>query len=259
MQFTYSVAPPIPKSLPGVSTEGYFSAIRNFRREGWLLLYLFGASPALCDSFVAGREHGLQRLSEHTLYLPHATSLRMGRLGYQSDAQASIAVSWTRSDAAEKRARTDIKHLFALITDARFSGVSTGPCIGHIGPEALEGGDGLLEDMAEDVHVDEAFRCVRGRAHKGRLYRVGSFRLRVSTRCARSTTGESSPRSLSGAGSLRSLSGAGSPRSLSESRSGQSKRGPWSARAEFGLVARAEAVGVVRGDGNDAPAREAVV
>src|SRR5450830_644002 len=81
-------------SLPGVSTEGYFGAIRNFRREGWLLLYLFGASPALCDSFVAGREHGLQRLSGHTLYLPHATSLRMGRLGYQSDAQASLAVSY---------------------------------------------------------------------------------------------------------------------------------------------------------------------
>lgn len=81
-------------SLPGVGTDGYFGAIRNFRREGWLLLYLFGASPALCDSFVAGREHGLQRLSGHTLYLPHATSLRMGRLGYQSDAQASIAVSY---------------------------------------------------------------------------------------------------------------------------------------------------------------------
>lgn len=81
-------------SLPGVGTDGYFGLIRNFRREGWLLLYLFGASPALCDSFVAGREHGLQRLSGHTLYLPHATSLRMGRLGYQSDAQASIAVSY---------------------------------------------------------------------------------------------------------------------------------------------------------------------
>jgi glutamate--cysteine ligase len=81
-------------SLPGVSTDGYFGAIRNFRREGWLLLYLFGASPALCDSFVHGREHGLERLSEHSLYLPHATSLRMGRLGYQSDAQASIAVSY---------------------------------------------------------------------------------------------------------------------------------------------------------------------
>ncbi|CAM3932081.1 glutamate--cysteine ligase [Roseateles saccharophilus] len=81
-------------SLPGVGTDGYFGAIRNFRREGWLLLYLFGASPALCDSFVAGREHGLQRLSGRTLYLPHATSLRMGRLGYQSDAQSSIAVSY---------------------------------------------------------------------------------------------------------------------------------------------------------------------
>ena len=28
----------------------------------------------------------------------------------------------------------------ALVTDARFSGVSTGPCIGHVSPEALEGG-----------------------------------------------------------------------------------------------------------------------
>jgi putative YjhG/YagF family dehydratase len=35
----------------------------------------------------------------------------------------------------------------ALITDARFSGVSTGPCIGHIGPEALAGGPiGKLRD-----------------------------------------------------------------------------------------------------------------
>jgi dihydroxyacid dehydratase/phosphogluconate dehydratase len=28
----------------------------------------------------------------------------------------------------------------ALVTDARFSGVSTGACVGHIGPEALAGG-----------------------------------------------------------------------------------------------------------------------
>src|SRR6185295_3582488 len=28
----------------------------------------------------------------------------------------------------------------ALLTDARFSGVSTGACIGHVGPEALAGG-----------------------------------------------------------------------------------------------------------------------
>lgn len=35
----------------------------------------------------------------------------------------------------------------ALITDARFSGVSTGACIGHVGPEALAGGPiGKLRD-----------------------------------------------------------------------------------------------------------------
>jgi dihydroxyacid dehydratase/phosphogluconate dehydratase len=31
------------------------------------------------------------------------------------------------------------KHV-AVVTDARFSGVSTGPCVGHVGPEALAGG-----------------------------------------------------------------------------------------------------------------------
>ena len=38
-----------------------------------------------------------------------------------------------------------LKHLpwgkqVAVLTDARFSGVSTGACIGHVGPEALAGG-----------------------------------------------------------------------------------------------------------------------
>ncbi len=81
-------------SMPGVSTEGYFGLIRNFRRHSFLLLYLFGASPAVCSCFVLGRKHRLESLREHTLYLPHATSLRMGRLGYQSDAQAALAVSY---------------------------------------------------------------------------------------------------------------------------------------------------------------------
>ena len=81
-------------SMPGVSTEAYFGLIRNFRRHCFLLLYLFGASPAVCSSFVLGREHRLQPLRDHTLYLPHATSLRMGRLGYQSDAQAALSVSY---------------------------------------------------------------------------------------------------------------------------------------------------------------------
>ena len=81
-------------SLPGVSSAQYFALIRNFRRNAAVVLYLFGASPAVCSSFVAGRDHELQPLGERTMYLPHATSLRMGRLGYQSDAQASLAVSY---------------------------------------------------------------------------------------------------------------------------------------------------------------------
>jgi len=74
--------------------EAYFALIRNFRRHAWLLLYLFGASPAVCASFVQGRKHGLEQLAPGTLYLPHATSLRMGRLGYLSEAQDSLAVSY---------------------------------------------------------------------------------------------------------------------------------------------------------------------
>ncbi len=81
-------------SLPGVTDEQYFGLIRNFRRTSWLLLYLFGASPAVCSSFVAGRDHELTELMPGTHYAPYATSLRMGRLGYQSDAQASLCVSY---------------------------------------------------------------------------------------------------------------------------------------------------------------------
>jgi len=75
-------------------TDAYFHLIRNFRRHSWLLLYLFGASPTVCSSFVAGRTHRLRELNPGTLFLPGATSLRMGPLGYQSDAQASLAVSF---------------------------------------------------------------------------------------------------------------------------------------------------------------------
>jgi glutamate--cysteine ligase len=85
-------------SLPEVSSEQYFALIRNFRRHAFLLLYLFGASPALCSTFVDGRPHELQPLGEGSMHMPHGTSLRMGRLGYQSEAQASLAVSYNSLD-----------------------------------------------------------------------------------------------------------------------------------------------------------------
>lgn len=81
-------------SLPGLDDAAYFGLIRNFRRHSFLLLRLFGASPAVCACFVEGRRHGLQQLGPDTFGAPHATSLRMGRLGYQSDAQAALNVSY---------------------------------------------------------------------------------------------------------------------------------------------------------------------
>ena len=67
----------------------FFDLIRNFRRFSWLPIFLFGASPAVCNSFVKGRDHKLEPFDEGSLHLPYATSLRSGNLGYQSDAQAS--------------------------------------------------------------------------------------------------------------------------------------------------------------------------
>ena len=71
----------------------YFSLLRNYRRYGWLILYLFGNSPALCSSFVRGREHSLQEFSPGTLYEPYATSLRMSDLGYRNKSQAGVHIS----------------------------------------------------------------------------------------------------------------------------------------------------------------------
>ena len=72
----------------------YFGLIRNFLRYGWLVPYLFGASPAICKSFLQGRKSDLQELVPGTLYGPYATSLRMSDLGYQNRAQDNLHVSF---------------------------------------------------------------------------------------------------------------------------------------------------------------------
>ncbi|HEV7814715.1 MAG TPA: glutamate--cysteine ligase [Janthinobacterium sp.] len=78
-------------SAMAVQSESYLAMIRNFRRYSWLLMYLFGASPALASGFLRGRPHKLDTLSDDTLYLPYATSLRMSDLGYQNDAQSGLS------------------------------------------------------------------------------------------------------------------------------------------------------------------------
>ncbi len=79
-----------PGAAQDYQSEAYVALIRNFQRYSWLLMYLFGASPALATQFLGGRAHKLDTLSADTLYLPYATSLRMSDLGYQNNAQAGL-------------------------------------------------------------------------------------------------------------------------------------------------------------------------
>lgn len=72
----------------------YFGLIRNFIRLTPLVMYLLGASPSVCRCFLTGREHHLQPLVKGTLYLPEATALRMGRLGYQNSAQKQLGIHY---------------------------------------------------------------------------------------------------------------------------------------------------------------------
>ncbi len=76
------------------SATRYFGLIRNFLRYGWLVPYLFGASPAICESFLQGRKSDLQQLVPGTLYGAFATSLRMSDLGYQNSAQSNLNVNF---------------------------------------------------------------------------------------------------------------------------------------------------------------------
>lgn len=82
-------------------SDGYMGLIRNVYRFGWLIPYLFGASPALCSSFLQGRESGLpfQKLGKGTLYLPYATSLRLSDLGYTNSAQANLGINHDNLDS----------------------------------------------------------------------------------------------------------------------------------------------------------------
>ena len=79
-------------------STAYLGLVRNFRRLGWLVLYLFGASPALCKSFFGADTAIMPSFDEHTFYQPFGTSLRMSDLGYSNEAQAQINISLNNID-----------------------------------------------------------------------------------------------------------------------------------------------------------------
>jgi glutamate--cysteine ligase len=82
-------------------TEQYMGLVRNLLRYGWLVPYLFGASPAVCKSFVSGKRTMLQEFNSTTYYEPYATSLRLGDIGYQNNKEeiAGIKACYDSLDA----------------------------------------------------------------------------------------------------------------------------------------------------------------
>ncbi|MFV9997455.1 MAG: glutamate--cysteine ligase [Arsenophonus endosymbiont of Dermacentor nuttalli] len=77
-------------------SDGYFRLIRNYYRFGWVIPYLFGASPAICGSFLQGKAKHLpfEKTVKGTYYLPYATSLRMSDLGYTNKSQSELKITF---------------------------------------------------------------------------------------------------------------------------------------------------------------------
>jgi glutamate--cysteine ligase len=75
---------------------GYFAMTRNYLRHGWIIDYLFGASPAFDASFLSGKQapQSIMTYKEHTLYAPYACSLRMSDLGYHNSTQKQLNISY---------------------------------------------------------------------------------------------------------------------------------------------------------------------
>lgn len=79
-------------------SDSYFCLIRNFQRLGWIIPYLFGASPAVCKSFFGGKKVDLEEYDRSTYYGPYATSLRMSDIGYKNDVQQHLGISYNNVD-----------------------------------------------------------------------------------------------------------------------------------------------------------------
>jgi len=77
-------------------SAGYFRAIRNYYRFGWVIPYLFGASPAICSSFLQGKPTALpfEKTADGMYYLPYATSLRLSDLGYTNKSQSNLGITF---------------------------------------------------------------------------------------------------------------------------------------------------------------------
>jgi glutamate--cysteine ligase len=80
-------------SLAAFKSEQMMALLRNYRRCAWLVVYLLGASPAVCKTFRPQPHELLRDLDSATWYAPYSTSLRMSDIGYRNSTQAQLAIS----------------------------------------------------------------------------------------------------------------------------------------------------------------------
>ena len=141
VHFNYSMPDefwPVYRDILGSATddaefrsEHYLALIRNFRRFGWLVLYLFGASPALCKSFAGADTLQMQLMNSETYFEPFGTSLRMSDLGYNNQTQAGISISLNRLDdyirdlSAAIRTPEPAYKKFGILVDGEYQQLST--------------------------------------------------------------------------------------------------------------------------------------
>ncbi len=86
------------KPLQEYINDKYMGLIRNYLRYSWLIPLFFGASPALCQSFIQEENIDLGAMGQGTRFGEHATSLRMSDLGYQNNAQSALSISYNNLD-----------------------------------------------------------------------------------------------------------------------------------------------------------------
>ena len=76
----------------------YLSIARNYLRFGWLILLLFGSSPACCKSYLPQRSSRFKSVLENSLVAPYGTSLRMSDVGYKNKNQSHLKINLNSLD-----------------------------------------------------------------------------------------------------------------------------------------------------------------
>ncbi|CRK85685.1 Glutamate--cysteine ligase [Candidatus Providencia siddallii] len=79
-------------------SEGYLHLIRNYYRFGWIISYLFGASPVIWKSFIKNK-NPMIFLNHKECYLPYATSLRISDFGYTNKSQNNLNITFNNLDS----------------------------------------------------------------------------------------------------------------------------------------------------------------